>query len=77
LIRDRGIDLLCKIQIPFQIKVELSLLGEMEVQVTGQGEDSSDNEDDEKSNLGLQSNLGDPLMDQGSDPLNRKGGDGS
>jgi hypothetical protein len=51
----------------------------MIVQITGEEENSCDNEDDEKGDLGLQSNSGDPLMDQGSDPLNGKKewGDGS
>jgi hypothetical protein len=49
----------------------------MIVQITGEEENPSDNEDDEKGNLSLQSNLGDSLMDQGSDPSNGKRSDGS
>jgi hypothetical protein len=55
LIRETDVDLLCDIEISIEVEVELSLPGKMEVQVTGDDEYPDDVEDNEKSDLGLQS----------------------
>jgi hypothetical protein len=75
LIRDTDVDLLGDIEISIEVKVELSLFGEMEVYVTGSDQYSDDIEDNEKGNLGLQSegSFLDPPTDNGSDPLGGKG----
>jgi hypothetical protein len=44
----------------------------MVVQITGDQKNPNDDEDDEEGDLSLQSNPGESLMDQGSDPLNGK-----
>ncbi len=54
LIGDGDVDLLCNIEIPIQIEIDLGLFGEMEIQVAREEEDTRDNQDDEKGDLGLQ-----------------------
>ena len=75
LVRDTGINLLSNIEISVQVEIDLGLFREMEIQITGDQKDDDHVEDNEKSNLGLQSDgfFGDPLTDEGSDPLDRKG----
>jgi hypothetical protein len=75
LVRDTGINLLSNIEISVQVEIDLSLFREMEIQITGDQKDDDHVEDNEKSNLGLQSDgfFGDPLTDEGSDPLDRQG----
>jgi hypothetical protein len=75
LIRDSDVNLLCDIEISIEVKVKLSLLRKMEIQIAGDGEDSDNIENNEKSNLVLQSkgSLLDPSTDKGSDPLEGKG----
>ena len=55
LIRDTDVDLLCDIEISIEVKVKLSLFGEMEIYVTGDDQYSDDIKDNEKGDLGLQS----------------------
>jgi hypothetical protein len=75
LVRDTDVDLLRNIEISINVKVELSLFGEMEVYVTGDDQYCHDIEDNEKGDLGLQSkgSFLDPPTDKGSDPLDGKG----
>ena len=75
LIGDADVDLLRNIEISIQVKVDLSLLGEVEVQVTGNDEYSDHIEDNEGCDLGLQSkgSFLDPPTDKGSDALDDKG----
>jgi hypothetical protein len=75
LVRDTDVNLLSNIEISIQVEIDLSLFREMEIQITGDQKDGDHVEDNEKSDLGLQSDgfLGDPLTDEGSDPLDRQG----
>jgi hypothetical protein len=52
--RDPDIDLFGYVEVPIQIKVELSFLGKPVVQITREKEDTGHDEDDEERNLNLQ-----------------------
>jgi len=68
--------LFCNERIPVEGEIDLVLSGKMEVEVTGEEKDSGDNEGNEKGNLGLESDSGKPLIDQGPSPLKGKRGGG-
>jgi hypothetical protein len=74
LIRDPDVDLLCDIEISIEVKIKLSLFGEMEIYVTGNDEYSDDIKDNEKGDLGLQSegSFLEPSTDKRSGPLDGK-----